>query len=217
MESKNTTKSLELSEYNNIQHQSSLLSIIRKEYDELVFSNILAFLFEQNRNVFVDFVSEVLNISNVKVDFEISREKEHIDLWIEDENTVIVIENKIKSKINGERHDIDSEKVQSQLKKYYDYANKECPNKNRYFFIFTPDYNSMNLDKYETGNIYKIIKYGQIYDYYIRNAGKMLHIPYFVEFIDAMRLHTLTLDNSNFEIMKSRFVSKIKQIKSIDS
>ena len=53
----------------------------------------------------------------------------NIDLLIEDDMHVIIIENKIKSKINGTRHDVDSELAQSQLKKYIAKAHERAKQK----------------------------------------------------------------------------------------
>ena len=128
-----------------------------------------------------------------------------------------IIDNKIKSKINGEHHNIYSDKVQSQLSKYYNHAKDKCPDKNIYCYIFSPDYNSINLEKYETGKYYKTIKYSQIYNFYIKCAGSMLHTNYFSEFIDAIHLHSTKIDQSNYEIMKNRFISRIKNILEIKS
>ena len=47
--------------------------------------------------------------------YKIYREWEHIDILIEDESNVIIIENKIKSKINGEWHDINNNEIINQL------------------------------------------------------------------------------------------------------
>lgn len=60
----------------------------------------------------------------MQTDFTIEREKENISLLISDKYNYVVIENKIKSSINGinERHDIYSNQVQSQLKKYYQFV-----------------------------------------------------------------------------------------------
>lgn len=208
----NTTEKLDMNNDDAWQRHSGFLSIIKKEYDELVFSNMLAYFFEQNRQVFVEFTRDILKIESFSKQFEIVRESQNnIDLWIEDESTVIIIENKIKSKINGERHDFYGENIQSQLSKYYEYAREKCPDKEIYCFIFTPDYNSINLEKYESGNYYTIVKYSQICEFYMKCAGRMLHTNYFCEFVDAISLHSSTVDNSNFEIMKSRFISAIRR------
>lgn len=96
----------------------NFINIIKKENDELVFSNLFKYIFDSNPNAFIKFVKEVLEIKDFSNDFMVLREKANIDLLILDKNNAIVIENKIKSSINGicERHDIGSELIQSQLK-----------------------------------------------------------------------------------------------------
>lgn len=174
---------------------------------------MFAYFFDQNRSVFIDFTKNVLKIPSFSSNFRIVRESnDNVDLWIEDDNSIIIIENKIKSKINGERHEIYSEKVQSQLNKYYCYAKEQYPNKIVYCYIFTPNYNPINLQKYKAGEYYKIINYSDIYKFYMKYAGKMLHTSYFSEFLDAIHIHASTLDNSNYEIMKNRFIQKIKRV-----
>ena len=211
-EEENTTKKLDINDPESLLEHRNFLSVIRKENDELVFSNLLAYIFEQNRKVFTEFTKEVLGIPHFSKDFDIIREtNHHIDLWIEDERSIIIIENKIKSKINGERHDVYSDNVQSQLSEYYEYAKNHSNGKQIYCYIFSPDYNHINLSKYESGKYYSIINYSQIHTHYLRNAGQMLHTPYFTEFLDGLYLHSNTIDNSNFEIMKSRFISSIKK------
>ena len=175
-ESENTTSKIDINEVQLLYQNQNFLSVIRKENDELVFSNMLGYFFEQNRPVFVDFAKEVLNIPSVSTDFDVFREKENIDLWIEDDNNVIVIENKIKSKINGERHDTNSEKIQSQLSDYYKYAIDNSNGKQVHAYLFTPDYNHIDLKYYDCGSKYSIVKYSDIYNFYYKNAGKMLHV-----------------------------------------
>ncbi len=215
-ESDNTTQRIDVSDYSTLNRGNSFLGIIKKEYDELVYSNLLAYFFEQNRSVFIEFVKNVLGIYGFSKEFRIVRESNHnIDLWIEDENNVIVIENKIKSKINGEQHDLYGDKIQSQLMKYYECAVEDCPDKSVHCFIFSPDYNFINLNKYATGEHYKLIKYSQIYSFYHKKAGDMLQVGYFREFVDALEIHSKTVDNSNFEVMKARFIARIRRIQDI--
>ena len=95
----------------------NFLKIIRQEDNELAFSNMFAYFFDINREAFSRFAREVLHME-VQTEFTIEREKRNIDLLISDKNNAVVIENKIKSSINGidDRHDIYSDQVQSQLK-----------------------------------------------------------------------------------------------------
>lgn len=215
-EENNTTQIIDVNDYSALNRGNSFLGIIKKEYDELVYSNMLAYFFEQNRNVFIEFVKNVLGVCGFSKEFRIVRESNHnIDIWIEDEHNVIVIENKIKSKINGEQHDLYGDKIQSQLMKYYKCAVEDRKTKSIHCFIFSPDYNFINLDKYAAGEHYKIIKYSQIFDFYHQKAGDMLRVSYFREFLDALEIHSKTVDNSNFEIMKDRFIAKIRRIQGL--
>lgn len=211
----NTTQKIDLNDQESTGREKNFLSIIKKEYDELVYSNMLAYFFEQNRKVFTDFVREVLKVKDFSKKYIIKREYHKVDLLIEGESHVLVIENKIKSKINGERHDIYSEKTQSQLEDYYKMATKEFVDKDVRFFIFSPDYNNVSLDEYATGEHYKPINYSDIYEFYKRKAGEMLQVGYFKEFLEALEIHSKTTDVSNFDIMKDRFISRIKQIKEV--
>lgn len=99
---------------NNILRQG-FISILRKEYDELSFSNLFSYIFLNYPKAFAEFYKNVLctdkNIKDQSVngftfdcdnDIKIEREKDNIDLKLTDINgNVIVIENKIKAEING--------------------------------------------------------------------------------------------------------------------
>ena len=139
--------------------------------------------------------------------------EEHIDIWIEDEENIIVIENKIKSKINGIKHDIYSSESQNQLNIYYEHAQKCCKGRALNCFIFAPDYNCIDLTKYKSGQQYTVINYSSIYSFYKDNAGEMIQIPYFKEFLEALYIHSQSTDRSNFEIMHERFIERIRKIR----
>lgn len=74
-------------------------------------------------------------------------------MLISDKNNAVVIENKIKSSINGinEWHDIHSNQVPSQLKKYYQFVttDDEYCNKIVNRFIFSPNHNRIDFSKVE--------------------------------------------------------------------
>ena len=91
--------------------------------------------------------------------------------------------------------------------KYYEYGQKQ--GKPVFYYIFTPDYNTINLAKYKDGDKYTVIKYSQIYDFYMEHAGKMLYVNYFPEFLDGLKKHASTVDNANFDTMKERFLETI--------
>lgn len=211
----NTTRKIDLDEIYTYESHEGFLSVIKKEDDELVMSNLFSYIFNHKKDVFRDFVKEVLGINDFKINYNIAREKDNIDLLIENEDSVIIVENKIKSKINGVKSE-SSGKIESQLSKYVEKAYEEYGHKKLNFYIFAPDYNQINLDIYECGDEYKIINYSKIYDFYFKNAGRMLNIKYFKEFLDAIYIHTMTTDNTNFEKMKKQFIGNILELKKED-
>ena len=112
--------------------RKTLLDIIGKNDDELVYSNWLGYYLKNYPVIAEKFAYEILGLKLTGEKTEVKREYHNIDLWLEDKNNIVVIENKVKSGINGvdmDRHDLKSEKIQSQLSKYYDFAEKEAEEK----------------------------------------------------------------------------------------
>ncbi len=194
----------------------NFLKIIRQEDNELVFSNMLSYFFNINREAFSRFAHEVLSI-DIHTDFIIEREKKNIDLLISDEKNVVVIENKIKSSINGisERHDIYSDQVQSQLKIYYQFVttDDEYCNKSVSCFIFSPNYNRIDLSKFSCGEKYTVVYYREIYNFFVENSNLYDGVPYFTDFINAMYKHTKDYDNELEEEMQRKFQNAIYKAK----
>lgn len=195
----------------------SFLEIIGKENDELVFSNLLAYFFDYSHEAFRRFASETLKVETMSLNFSITREKSaskkgtsrgRIDLWIEGDNDIILIENKIKSGING----LD-ENGQSQLSHYHSFAQEEAisRNKNLHLFLLAPDYNNISLKEYGQEGIYQSISYSSVYDFFTKNASSYLSDPFFPEFLRGLELQTMTMSELNFKTMKSRFAMKIAQ------
>lgn len=191
-------------------NDKSLLSIIKKENDELVNSNLLSYFLENDKTFWKDFAKKILKIEDEKVINSIpiiSRESiGNIDLFIEAGNYVIVIENKIKSTINGFK-----ENGYSQLKKYVNITDEICKQTNRksLFYLLRPNYNNENFQKYNEGNKYTEIKYSEIYGI-IKNQSKGF---YFNELKSVIKKHSLEFDNELFEIMNKRFIDQIKETK----
>ena len=176
---------------------------------------MFAYFFDINRDAFSRFAHEVLSI-DIRTDFIIEREKKNIDLLISDEKNVVVIENKIKSSINGisERHDIYSDQVQSQLKKYYQFVttDDEYRNKSVSCFIFSPNYNRIELGKFSYGEKYNIVYYREIYSFFVENSNLYDGVPYFTDFINAMYKHTKDYDNELEEEMQRKFQNAIYNV-----
>lgn len=193
-----------------IEKHFSLLDIIRKDFDELSYSNFFGYIFKEYPDVFLGFAKSVLHVE-MSSDYEVKREKEGIDLWIEDGRNIIVIENKIKSGINGVsvRHDFSEGKlVQSQLKKYYDYTEKRKGAKEAHYFIFIPNYNKIDLSQYSGSKNYTQIKYSDIYDYFSKVKNEDV---YFKEFVNALYKHTKDREIDYAEDMMYRLLQKIRK------
>ena len=195
----------------------SFLEIIRKEDDENVFSNLIGYFFEYSHLAFQRFAAEpkLFNISNMSISFDLVREKkvankqDRIDIWIESDKDIIVIENKIKSGING-----IARKDYSQLNSYYEYAKNESQKsgKSTHFYIFAPDYSKLDLTPFGLEKIYRIIRYSDIYNFFIKESSVYIVDRAFPDFIRGLKRHTLTLPELQFDTMRSRLLRKISQL-----
>lgn len=213
-ESENTTEKI-ISDGSTRKIAPTFLEIIRKEDDELVFSNLLAYYFRYNRPIFQKFAKEVLGVSGFAPRFELVRESNNnIDLWIEDDKHVLVIENKIKSGLNGLKDD-----NYSQLNKYQEYTEgrihdpeNDSYQKESYYYIFTPDYNQIDVSKYKLEKPYKIINYSIIYNFFCDNAASFMDEKFFSDFLKGLKNHTMSMSELNFNIMRSRLLEKINRV-----
>lgn len=209
-ETENRTQKILVKEYQNKKSKLEVddfnfLKLIRKEYDELSYSNMFQYFLSKDKELFKKFMSEILKVET-QGDYSIDREVENIDLLIKDENNIIVIENKIKSGINGIRHDIYSDKIQSQLAEYFKYAKSIAEKENLKIkcFIFSPDYNQLDLKDYKDSKEYKIINYSELFEFFYKNK---IDDKYYDDFLSALKIHTF---KSNYEIMLERFITQIK-------
>ena len=153
---------------------------------------------------------------NISENYSIAREEKNIDILVRDLNNIIVIENKIKSGINGVNHDISSENIQSQLGKYYSYADEESNGEKKVScFIFTPNYNDIDIKNYTNSDKYNKIYYKDIYEFFTDNSIKsyLTKDRYYEDFIKALYKHTLEIDNNQYEKMLYKFVQKIRKCK----
>ena len=188
----------------------NFLDIIHKDYDELAYSNLFSYIFKTYPDVFIKFVKEVLGV-DISKSYSVFREKANIDLWIEDDNNILVIENKIKSGINGvsSRHDFsENGLIQSQLLKYYNYAENEKKSRNAHYFLFVPNYNKINLKQYSGSQHYQEIRYSEIYIFF--NKIK-IEDQYYQEFVNALYKHTKDREVDYAEDMAMRFLTNIKR------
>lgn len=205
----------------------NMIDIMKKGHDELCYSELLRYFFEANHAVFKEFASKILGIENFSESYNTLREHKNIDILIDDyENkNVVVIENKIKSRINGIccNTDGNKEKIQSggkksnvlksQLDKYYEYIMNNIKYKNykeKKFYIFAPNYNHIDLKTYVNGDEYTEIKYSAIFDFFRSKESEFTKEKYFKEFLYALQKHTRQVDNSNEEELFRKFAAKIK-------
>ena len=168
------------------------------------------------------FVEMLLQTKKESVsDFKILREYHNIDLWLENKDHIIVIENKIKSGINGvnqERHDIKSDGVSSQLSKYIEFADKKAmetePKKEPHYIIFLPDYSykDEDLTQFLHYDRYKIVRYSQLASFF---ESQNCNLPYYDDFKKALRKHATEYKKDLYEIMKDRFTAEIRSHKQL--
>ena len=203
----------------------SFLEVIKKEDDELVYSNLLKYFLEKDKKAFVEFSYKVLDLPNIKENYVIEREKsftvecklnektrkstKYIDLWIEDDESIIVIENKIKSGVNG------IENGSSQLKDYYDFASEKAneEGKTAYFYVFAPEYNGIKLNQYNGGDEYELITYNDLYIFFSEKEDAFKDDPFFGSFLKGLERHTKTMAQRNQDIMNARFAEIIRNTK----
>ena len=210
-EEENTTQKL-IAEGAVHNQPPSFLEVIRKEDDEIIFSNLLAYFFDYSHSALQRFASDpkLFDIPDMSVDFSVTREAEsRVDLWIESEEDIIVIENKIKSGING----IVSNDY-SQLNKYRDVAERKAKelNKKVHFYIFAPDYAKFDLSEFGLDQVYKLIHYSDIYNFFVKEAVTYIADRAFPDFVRGLERHTLTLSELQFRTMRSRLLKKISQL-----
>ena len=204
----------------------SFFEIIGKEYDELAFSNLFKYIFEKMPNAFCDFINNKLQI-NLNKNFKIYREKYHTDILIRDNKHIIVIENKIKSDINGSQLEDyynminGKKKHKNERENGYDYIDDEnyvkefatYEKNNQKFLLFAPEYNHID-EKEIAKNNFKLIQYSDKLSHYqkIKNLEKCSK-SYFKEFLSAIEIHSYPVDNIQERQMFKRFKKRLESLR----
>lgn len=198
------TQGVTLSETVKSSHRTTYFDICGINNYELAWSNALAFFMEKYPQLVVKFGREVLKIANpISSPFVVSREEHNVDLILRDGTNTIVVENKIKSDING----INNAGYDSQLAKYFEYAKKDHTNVRAY--VLSPDYNDVNLACYAHGDKYQKIYYSQVRDFLLTQPECQAD-PYLRDMADAMNQHSTVYCDDLYEEMLSRFRDCIK-------
>lgn len=201
--------------------RTNILTILGKDHDELAYSNLIAYLLSSDEELSKNFFSYVLGLTP-SGKLSVRREVKNIDLLLSDDNNIVVIENKIKSAINGVKNTdqsiVNGEKdKESQLSKYYDYANSLGKQNNKMvsFFIFSPDYNRLDLNGLKNAKQYTQVSYSQLYNFFCNyHKTKKSYTNYYDILCEALLPHCREVDNSNTEIMQERFATAIKEVRS---
>lgn len=218
--------------------ENKFIDLVDKQYAEVTYSNLFQYIFSTYPDLLKKFAKKVLDIEiskNTKR-LEIIREEAHIDLLIIDDNSVIVIENKIKSDINGKKYDEYKKEISNQLIDYCNYVNlKSMPNdnykrtalekrfasKDLHFFIFAPNYNQIALKPEisvkgkDCNATYKIKTYKDIFEFFNQKQIKSVYENklYYKEFLYSLGKHINSTDNAMELEMFRRFSKITKQAK----
>lgn len=199
----------------------SFLSFIEKENSEQIYTNMICNVLNKAskrcKKEFVDLLlqdvdkKDSLNFDNFDEDFSVKKEKilkdskykGRMDLLIESSNLKIIIENKIKSDINGIF--VEDEIEKSQIDKYKDYLKELCEKTEQkakgLIFIFKPNYS-----KVKSENVDKVINYSELYDFFVKRKKWFKNDKYFGEFINALAKQSLTKEQE----INRRFLQTLK-------
>lgn len=211
----------------------SYMDICQRSYDELAYSNAIAYFAKKYPELAYLFYEQ---ISGVKPafghrPFVVRREENHIDLLFYNSGNLVVVENKIKSDLNGVERDQEGKIVKTQLDDYYEAA-KELVEKNKincvrpYFFIFAPDYsplkhyfeNHLDLSQYtkhiRVGKHFDLVFYSELYGFLLPYLDKK---PYgkdvlFVQFVKSLERHTHPYDDGLYETTVRRFYERCQTV-----
>lgn len=196
---------------------TSLLNIIKKNNDEITYSNWIAYYLKNDKELLKQFILSFTKQESSFENIEVIREsKNNIDIYYEDSQSIYVFENKIKSSINGTQKKegiTEEEKEFSQLEKYYIFAEKESeksiPKKKTGYFILLPNYaykDISKLNRYSKFEEYKIIRYSQLLDFF---KSTNCNLPYYSDFLKALEYHASEYLNDLYSEMLERLQSVI--------
>lgn len=189
---------------------TTMFDICGISYSELAYSHSLYYFLSSDTDFAQDFVKNVLGIKEGLVGaHKVYREWYNIDLFIEDEKKTIIVENKIKSSINGVFIS-NTNKKDSQLDRYIETVEKECKGKKIHPFLLAPNYNKIDISNFNHKKQYSHIFYKEVYDF-MKSYKSYLSDPYFHDFTNAMERHTAEYDNELYYTMTKIFTKRIQE------
>lgn len=176
-----------------------IFEIIGQTYKEVALSNWIAYYLRYDSSFLRKFLNEFLNVKfDENCTCNVRREYKNTDIWIDTPDKIIIIENKIKAKIG-----------KNQLEKYYEVGKKSklaclaC-------FLLVPDYYGSDEEiKKQEGydKHYKILRYSELLELCQNNPSGL---PYFNEFMEAVKKHASKYDNNAKEVMKNKLIMTIR-------
>ena len=207
--------------------EMSYMDICQRSYDELAYSNAMAYFAKKYPEISFKLLDQLTGVKdNYHRDFTVRREENHIDLLFFNSGHLVVVENKLKSDLNGVEKDADGQIVKTQLDDYYEAA-KELKEKNNincpkpYFFIFAPDYSSLKhysiahpnpfTKHLRIGKYFDLVLYSELYNFLLPYLKKA---PYskdalFVQFVKSLERHTHSYDDGLYDTTIRRFFERI--------
>ena len=202
----------------SIADDDNFFKVTLQQDNEVMFSNMFYYYFCKYPEFARSFAKEVLKV-DIQGEFVVDREKERMDIRLISDDKYIIIENKIKSQINGVKES-NNGKRKSQLSDYWEKANKKNKDdkKQRKIcgFVFVPNYSLINQDilneKYVNGSDYKIIKYKSIYEFFNAQKENVLKDDkYIADFVSALYKHTTDVDEEYRNELLLRFKKRIEE------
>ena len=136
---------------------TSYLEIMGKINNENIYSNLLRYFLKTDRSLLASFCKGVCDVDDIqKNKAKIEREKHRrTDIWIEDDNNVIVIENKIDAGLSEPK----------QLENYREKANEEANGRKVTLRLIAPNhYGKIKLDANGECDGFKMIRYSEIHE-----------------------------------------------------
>ncbi|MBR2658896.1 PD-(D/E)XK nuclease family protein [Candidatus Saccharibacteria bacterium] len=194
---------------------TSYLEIMGKINSENIYSNLLSYFLKTDRNLLAKFCKEICGVDIQKDEAKVEREKHgRTDIWIEDDNNnVIVIENKIDAELSRPE----------QLKDYSKKAHEEARGRKVTLLLIAPNhYSKIKLDENGCYDGFKMIRYSQIHkvleDYQYRHSItikgededyiKKINL-YYSDFLRALSIHGKSEKSADQESTERLFYKKL--------
>ena len=190
-----------------------IYSVTREEAAEIKNEKIKNGLMKEQKRLFKE--------KRIKSRHELRVDGGRIDLVIRTAESLIIVENKIKSDINSVAGDCDGK----QLRRYYNYAkwlvdlrNEKSADKgkNLCFLILCPEYNKPDLAEQEDlheirmSDVYKVVTYADLYGYLKEHYDVFKEDANFVAFHNAMHRHIhRNMNDYLYHDMQDKFYRRI--------